>query len=170
MKIPSRNVHKFVREIADQCLVSQQERINRGMFYKNYAMMGAENPNGVAMYNKTYAYLDDLESLLYSPVSLRFHIGDPDYPNVLQEAKGRSAATKLRNLSRASDTDTMISEAVFWALAKGKTFIKQRWSRGSYQPTLVQPELMGVLYENHGKLDENMEAFVHSTLISPYQF
>ncbi len=170
MKIPSRNLERFVREVAADCLTSQSDRINRGAYYKNYALTGSEQAEVPALYNKTYAYLDDLESLLYSPVSLRFHIGDPDLPNILEQAKGRAAAQRLRTLARRSDTDTTISEAVFWSLVKGKTLIKQNWKRGGFSPKLIQPENMGVMHENHTKLDEDMEAFVHSMLITPYQF
>jgi len=170
MQIPTRRIESFVRETVGQCLASQTERINRGNLYKNYAMFGAENPSAAAIFNKTFAYLDDLESLLYSPVSLRFHIGDPEMPNVLEESKGRAAASKLRVLARRSDTDTMISEAVFWSLVKGKTFMKQMWQGGGFYPALIQPESMGVMHENHTALDQNMEAFVHSVWITPYQF
>ena len=170
MQIPTRRVENFVRELVEQCLVSQMERINRGELYKNYAMFGAENPTAAAIFNKTFAYLDDLESLLYSPVSLRFHIGDPEMPNIVGEAKGRAAASKLRVLTRRSDTDTMVSEAVFWSLVRGKTFIKQMWSGGTFYPTLVMPKSMGVMHENHPALDQNMEAFVYSVWITPYQF
>ncbi len=150
--------------------MSQTERVNRGLAFMNYAMFGADNPTNAALYNKTYAYLDDLQSLLYSPVSLRFHIGDDEYPNILNQAKGRAAAAHLRKYARASDTDTMISEAVLWGLIKGKTVLKQTFKRGTFAPTLIQPEGFGVLRENHCKLDEDMEAFTHSMLITPYQF
>lgn len=170
MRIPPTDRKKFVREVANECLVSQQDRIQKGAFFQNYAQFGSDNSQSAAFYNKTFAYIDDLESLLYSPISLRFHIGDPDLPNVLQEAKGRAAATKLRNLARQSETDTMISAGVYWSLVKGKSFIKQGFKRAKFSPKLVQPEAMGVLYENHDRLDEDMEAFVHTTLITPYQF
>lgn len=161
---------KFVRDRVEECLISQTERINRDIMFTNYAMSGSENPSDAALFNKTYAYLDDLESLLYSPISLRFHISDPDLPNVLAEAKGRAAAAKLRAFARQSDTDTMISEAVFWALVKGKTLIKQMWHRDNFLPVLVQPGNFGVFSENRTKLDSDMECFVHSQLITPYQF
>lgn len=170
MRIPATKREQWVRELADECLVSQRDRIQMGAAFQSYAQLGAEDSRSAAFYNKTYAYLDDLESLLYSPISLRFNISDPDLPNMLEAAKGRSAATKLKNLARQSDTDTMISAATAWSLIKGKSFIKQNWKRRQYAPTLVQPEAMGVLYENQGKLNEDMEAFVHRTLITPYQF
>ena len=170
MRIPGQGRERFVREIANMCLASQRQRIERGMLYRNYAMYGAEQPAQAALYNKTFIYLDDLASLLFSPVSLRFHIGNPDYPNVVEEAKGRSASAKLRQLSRQSKTDTVISESTLWSLIKGKTFIKQMWERGGFSPMLIQPEAMGVLNESHDQLDINMEAFTHSYLITPYQF
>lgn len=170
MQIPRHKLPAFVRDVVNDCLVSQTDRVNRGAYYRNYALSGSDQPSTPALYNKTYAYLDDLESLLYSPISLRFHIGDPDLPNILEQAKGRAAANKLRNLARRSNTDTTISEAVFWSLVKGKTIIKQSWKRHGFHPTLIQPENMGVMHENHTRLDEDMEAFVHSSLITPFQF
>ena len=172
MRIPTGKsaLLRFVREVTNECLISQTERINRGAMFTGYALTGSENPSDAAMFNKTYAYLDDLESLLYSPVSLRFNINDPDVPNVIAEAKGRSAAAKLRMFARRSNTDTMISEAVWWSLVKGKSLIKQTWKGDEFSPELVQPESFGVFKENHDRLDEDMEAFCHSMLITPYQF
>jgi hypothetical protein len=169
MRIPKRGLEKFVREVANECLISQVDRINRGAYFKNYALFGSDQPDTPAMYNKTYAYLDDLQSLLYSPVGLRFQVGDPALPNLLQRAKGQAAAQRLRTLARRSETDTRISDAAFWSLVKGKTFIKQEWRGGGFSPRLIQPEAMGVMHENHDKLDNNMEAFVHTMLITPYQ-
>lgn len=170
LRIPNSKIERFVRELVEQCLSSQQDRINRGMAYKNYYLLGADGTNAPALYNKTYAYIDDLGSLLYSPVSLKYHIGVPDLPNALSQAKGRAASTHLHTRVRKSDTDTLIEEAVTWSLVKGKSFVKQKWGRGEFSPDLIQPEMMGVLHENRTKLDEDMEAFVHSTYITPYQF
>jgi hypothetical protein len=166
MRIPGRGKEKFVREIVDQCTVSQNERVQRGAYFKNYFMYGSPSPQSAAIFNKTFSYLDDLESLLYSPVSLRFHIGDPDVPNLLSRAKGQAAAAKLRQICRSTDTDTLISAAVCWSLVKGRTFAKETPSGDRLKSVLVQPEAMGVLHETHGELDEDMEAFTHSMFIS----
>jgi hypothetical protein len=170
MIIPSRHLERFVREVTDQCFVSLTERSNRGVMFQNYADCGAQDPADAAIFNKTFSYLDDLESLLYSPLSLRFHIGDPEIPNVVDEAKGKAASARLRGMARKTDTDTMISAAVKSSLVKGKSFIKQMFKRGEFAPELVSPESMGVFRESHDKLDEDMEAFAHRTLITPYQF
>jgi hypothetical protein len=165
-----KRINRFVRALVEQCNVSRVNRINKNALLTNYALMGGEDSQRAAMYNKTYSYLDDLQSLLYSPVSLRFHIGDEDDPSILQQAKGRVAARKLRNFSRRSEADTRISEAVWWSLVKGKSFIKSTFKRNQFHSALVQPENFGVRHENHGELDEDMEAFCHTQLISWEQF
>ena len=170
MKIPKRNLEKFVKELVDQCTVSQRTRIQRGQTYQNFALYGAEQPQGAAIFNKSWTYLGDLRSLMYSPATLRFNISDPDNPNVINMAKGRAASARLRTLYRRSETDTGLSQGTFWGLVKGKSFIKQDWKRGNLSPTIVQPESMGVLNEGYDKLDEDMEAFTFSSLLTPYQF
>jgi len=170
MIIPTTNLESFARDLRDQCNVSRVDRINQNAMMTNYALCGGEDSQRTALYNKTYAYLDDLASLLYSPVSLRFHIGDPDVPNILMNAKGRAAASKLRSIARKSDTDTRISEATWWGLVKGKALLKSAYKRDAFHSSLVQPENFGVRHENHNALDEDMEAFCHNMFISMEQF
>jgi hypothetical protein len=81
-----------------------------------------------------------------------------------------TAEIELRRVERRSDTDTLISDAIWWSLVKGKTHVKSAHKREMLHTSLVQPEMFGVRHENHGKLDEDMEAFVHSMLITPYQY
>lgn len=121
MIIPSRKLEDFVGQRIDECLASQSNRVNQYAMMTNYALTGSDNPQSAALFNKTYAYLDDLQSLLYSPVSLRYHIGNPELPSVLEEAKGRAAATRLRNAARKADADTRISEAIWWSLRQGQS-------------------------------------------------
>jgi hypothetical protein len=149
---------------------SRQARMNRGVFYQNYVDTGSADPASPAMYNKLWVSLDDLESLLFSPVSLRFHIGDPDYPSVINEAKGRAAAAHIRNQYRRCDADSMLSQAVNIGLVRGKGLIKQSFATSRMATWLVQPEDFGVLRENYDKLDENMGAFNHTMLITRDQF
>ena len=122
------------------------------------------------MFNKTHAALDDLESLLFSPVSLRFAITDPDLPNIVNESKGRVAASRIRKYCRQTDADNLISQAVGISLRKGLGLIKTNVVNKEFSNQLVQPENFGVLHENHCKLDADMEAFAHRMLITPAQF
>ena len=81
---------------------------------------------------------------------------NPETVEQEEKAKGRAASNKLRQMARKSDTDTMIGSAVGWSLVRGKTFIKQAFKGGMFDPKLVMPETMGVLHENYERLDENM--------------
>ena len=170
MRIPRRHLDKFVREITDQCMSSRTSRTQRGMLFETYYSAGSSDPASPAMYNKTFASIDDLESLLYSPVALKFHLGDADLPNVVNEAKGRAAAAKIRQFCRQSDADSIISQAVNAGLVRGMGLVKMLYKRGEFHASLVPPEDFGVLRENHGKLDPDMEAFTHSMMITPHQF
>jgi hypothetical protein len=170
MRVPRTHLERFVSELTSECLISRDTRINRYIAYKNTYLLGSENPDQAAIFNKTYTYIDDLESLLYSPVSLRFHVGQYETPNVIDLGKFRVASNRMHQQIRQSNLDTMISEAVEWSLVKGKAFVKTLWGANGLSPHLVQPENFGVLQENRTKLDKDMEAFVHTTYITPYQF
>ena len=170
MLIPSRDIEGFARNIADVCMSSRQARQNRGAFYESYATAGSADASAPAMFNKTYAALDDLESLLFSPVSLRFAISDSEIPNVVNEAKGRAAASRIRNICRQIDADSLISQAVGISLRKGIGIVKAGAVNREFKCELVQPENFGVLHENHTRLDPDMEAFTHRMLINPTQF
>lgn len=170
MRLPRKYLAKFVREIADQCMSSRTFRTSRGAFYQNYVDLGSSDLQNPAMFNKLFASIDDLESLLFSPVSLRFHIADPDIPNIVNEAKGRAAASKIRQSCRQSDGDSMISQAVNSGLIKGIGIIKQLYKDNKFENHLIPPEDFGVYRENHTRLDENMEAFCQCMLITPTQF
>lgn len=170
MRIPTSRLEQFVSTLTKECLVSRESRLQRYAAYRNMFLLGSENADTAAVFNKTFAYIDDLESLLYSPVSLRFHIGEYDTPTPLEIAKFRVASSHLHSQVRSSHLDTLISEAVQWSLVKGKAFIKILWGANGLAPHLVQPENIGVLQENRMKLDRDMEAFVHTTYITPYQF
>ena len=169
MKIPTDKTGPFVREIINHCFSSRHDRINRGNFFQSFYEAGSNDPSNPALYNKTYALLDDEESLLFSPVSLRFQLSDPDVPNMLNKQKGRAAATRIRNAFRRVDLDTMISAAVQIAQVKGKSFIRLLWKNGGLSPTVVSPENLGVLREDHPTLDRDMEAFAYKTTITTWQ-
>ena len=170
MHIPSRDIESFARNLANICMSSRQARQNRGAFFEAYATAGSADAAAPAMFNKTYASLDDLESLLFSPVSLRFAITDPDIPNIVNEAKGRVAASRIRKICRQTDSDNMISQAVGIALRKGMGILKSTIANKEFSTQLVQPENFGVLHENYVRLDPDMEAFTHRMLITPAQF
>ena len=100
MLIPGSDLGDFVRDITNQCFDSRTDRINRGAFFENYFESGSENTTDPALFNKTYASIDDIESLLYSPIGLRFKLSDAEVPNLLNRQKGRTVAAKVRHACR----------------------------------------------------------------------
>ena len=159
----------FVREITNQCFSSRQGRINRNTFFQNFYESGSDDPSDPAMFNKIFAGIDDLESLLYSPLALRFTMSDPDIPNLLNKLKHRVASNHIRTACRRAEIDTMISAAVQKAIIKGKSFIKVLQKGKKLEATLINPEDMGVLRENYTTLDQNMEAFSHRTMTTIWE-
>lgn len=172
MLIPRSGLAEFVRDITDQCFESRTDRINRGAFFQTYFESGSDKADNPALYNKTYASVDDIESLLYSPTGLRLKIADWEVPNILNRQKGRVAGASIRNAMRRAELDSMLSAAVRVALVKGKGFVKLgiRGAERTLHGTLVQPEDMGVLRENHITLDQDMEAFSQRSMITIWQF
>lgn len=168
MKIPNRGLAGFAKELIDQCTMSRTKRIERGQMFRNLFLSGDEQGNA-ATYPKTYAYIDNLSSYLYSPVELRFIIEHYGQASPTERAKARAAASDMHRRFRQCALDTETEEAVTWSLVKGKTFIKLLWTADGFEPMLIQPEFMGVLDESRGTLDKQ-EAFVHTVYISRGQF
>ena len=168
MRIPTTRVSEWCAELIGKCSSSRTERINRGAMYRNMYLTGSETGEP-AIYPKTFAYIDNLSSYLYSPVELRFGIEKYGSSTAADRAKASAAAAELHRYLRQSNVDTMIEEAVIWSLVKGKCFVKMLWSEEGFEPYVVQPECMGVLREDLPTLDEQ-EAFYHSIYLTPDRF
>ncbi len=150
------------------CSASLQERINRGIAFRNLYLTG-DMDGDAQIYNKCFAHIESLASNLYSPVELRFNIGYYGFSSPLFKAMAYAATNELHSQVRSSNSDIKISEAVTWSLVKGKTFIKLLWGKGGFEPYLIQPEMMGMLREDIPELDKQ-EAFYQSTYYTPDAF
>lgn len=166
MRVPSKDVGNFAQNIYEQCTTSRSQRVERGQIYKNIYLTGDESGTDPATFNKTFAFIDNLSSYLYSPVELRFILDQYGTVTNLERAKMKAGSSELHKYIRRGDIDTLIESAVTWALVKGKTFIKTRWTANGLEGDMIQPELMGVLQENFGSLDKQ-EAFSHTTFLTP---
>lgn len=166
MRVPSKDVGKFAEEIYNQCMVSRPQRAERGQTYKNIYLTGDESGTDPAIYNNTFTFIDNLSSYLYSPVELRFMIDQYGITTNLERAKMKAASSELHKFIRRGNIDTLIESATTWALIKGKTLIKLRWTENGFEADLIQPELFGVLQENFNTLDKQ-EAFCHTTFLTP---
>lgn len=166
MRIPTnKKIGMFAQEILDECTESRTNRIMRGNAFRALYLTG-DDTGDVAPYNEIFAFIDNLSSFLYSPVELRFIIDSYGPSNVLDRAKMRAASSEFHKNFRRSNTDALLGQAVEWGLVKGKTFIKSAWTSEGFKDVIVQPEMMGVLEENLGSLDDQ-DAFCHTTYITP---
>lgn len=168
MKIPKRSVGSFAKYIVDLCSASREERLQRGSVYRNLYLTGDE-AGEPATFPKTFAYIDNLSSYLYSPVELRFAIEHYGGADLLLRAQMQAANAELNKHIRRGNVDTKLESAVNWSLVKGKSFIKLLWTKDGFQPTVIQPEMMGVLREDLDSLSDQ-DAFFHTTYLTPDRF
>jgi len=164
--VPSnlREIGDFATDLVNRCSVSMRQRIERGIVYRNIFLSG-DSEGTPQIYKKTYAYIDDLASMLYSPVELKLNVAPHGRAGPIDRAMGHAAAAQLNAELRQTEVDELCEEAVLWSLVKGKTFIKLGWSKAGLEPDLVMPEQFGVLEEGKPKLSQQ-KAFFHRTWIT----
>ncbi len=168
MIIPSKRLGDWAQGIVHDCSVSLQERIDRGIAFRNLYLTG-DMDGDAQIYNKCFAHIESLASNLYSPVELRFNISYYGFSSPVFKAMAYAATNELHSQIRSSNCDIKISEAVTWSLVKGKTFVKLLWGADGFEPYLIQPEMMGMLREDIPELSKQ-EAFYQSTYYTPDAF
>lgn len=166
MYVPNnlKEIGDFATDLISRCSVSMRARMERNTAYRNIFLTG--DPQGTPQtYMKTYAYIDDLASILYSPIELKLTIAPHGQSGPIQRALGHAAAYGLNSELRRGDIDTAIEDAVLWSLVKGKTFIQLLWTKNGLEPHLIMPEQFGVLEEGKPTL-ASQKAFFHRTWIT----
>ena len=158
MKVPKRKIADFALEVIARCSASRVERIQRGSLQRAIFLTG--DPNGNAQtYPKTFGYIDNLASWLYSPVDLSWGIQGYGDIGPTEHAMGQAAVALLHEYMTGGEVDSEVEEAVLWSLVKGKTFIKLLWTESGFESSLIQPEVMGVEREDLGTLDHQQAFF-----------
>ena len=168
MIIPRRHLSRWCAELIAQCNPDLEERIQRGAMYRNLYLTGDENGNPQT-YPKTFAYIDNLASFLFSPLDLRYQFRFHAGGTLTDRAIGRTAAAELFDLMSSAGVYSTISDCVEWSLIKGKTLLKLNWDQSGFAPYMIQPEFFGVLRPDIADLSRQ-EAFVHSTYYTPTEF
>lgn len=169
MKLPKRNIEDFAQELIDDCNVSRSQRISNNQLWKSLYFNGsANNESDAAIYNKTYAYIDEQHSMLYSPSDVKFNIVFDHTSGAEYISRAKTASSFLNRRFADGDCDTAAGTAILWGLIKGCAFVKQLWGPDGLDPYVIQPEYIGVLNETINGLDRQ-EAFVHTTFLSPAQ-
>jgi len=166
MFVPTKltEIGDFATELIGRCAVSMQSRLERGAMYQNVFLTGSAD-GAPQIYKKTYAYIDDLASMIYSPIELKLNVAPHGRAGPIERALGHAAAAELNLEFRRSDCDSMIEDAVLWALIKGKTFIELHSTKSGLEPRLIMPEQFGVLEEGRPTL-ASQKAFFHRTWIT----
>jgi hypothetical protein len=164
--IPKRKIGGWINEIVETCMPDIEERIQRGALYRNLFLTGDENGNP-ATYNKTFEYMDNLASFLFSPEQLHYfcRIGS----NATDRAKGRVVAGEIGTRLMDAGVYTCAEDCTLWSLIKGKALLKLLWEHDNFAPYLVQPEFFGVLRADVADLSRQ-EAFVHTYYYTPIEF
>lgn len=168
MIIPSSKVGPWAKELIDACTVSQMDRIERGIRYRNMFLTGSFDGKR-AIYNLTYKHIDKLSSWLLSPTELRFALEAEGHPSAADIAMARRASIALNSKIRRGKVATCAAQANVWALVKGCAHVKLVWGGKRLEPYVIQPESMGVLREDINELDRQ-DAFTHSTWLTPDRF
>jgi len=168
MILPNRNIGGWAHEIIEECTASRDKRLQKGIQYRNLYLTG-DSSGDPQIYPRTYSYIDNLSSFLYSPVELRFSLQEYGLSNAVTKAKNRAGASEFHKQFRRAGVDEEIEDVVSWSLVKGKAFIKLLWNEDGFDPYVIQPEMMGVLREDVESLDRQ-EAFVHTTYLTRTAF
>lgn len=167
MKLPSRHIGPWVKEIIEECMVSRETRRTAGRFWNAMYYNGSMGQQ--AKDNLCYSHVDKLSSYLFSPADVRF-----DCTFEVDETPRWFGAADItsRHLTREfrrTRCGLTFAQAVDMALIKGCSIIKLTWGAKGYHPHLIKPEMFGVMREDIEDLDEQ-DAFVFSYYLTPAQF
>lgn len=169
MYIPrTRKITQWASEIVAQCHSDLEERIQRGALYRNLYLTGDENGQP-ATYPKTYEYIDNLASFLFSPVTLKFALRFHNGGTLSDRKMGRTISSDMDDRLSEAGVYSAIEDCTEWSLVKGKTILKLNWEGGNFAPYMIQPEFFGVLRPDLADLSAQ-PAFVHSTYYTPDEF
>jgi len=167
MKLPSRHIGPWTREIIDECMVSRETRRSQYNYYHNLYYSGSDGQ--VAKDNMCYAHVDKLSSYLFSPADVRFDVSfDVDETPRWHGAADLTSRYLTREFRRTG-CGLLFAQAVDMALVKGASLIKLTWGARGWQPYLVKPEMFGVMREDLNDLDEQ-DAFNFCYYVTPAQF
>lgn len=165
---------RLCTDMISQCFASRQDRIELYNTRRSYYLYGT--PGGdLAYYNRCYSHLDALCAFLYSAETCKFYVGpdreiDPKFEEAVI-AQSEVMSSKLNRTYHDTATDTMVADAILWALVYDTMLIKQRWNRqrGTTDSFLVEPHNFGVANESITELDRQ-PYFTHRYLMSVQEF
>jgi hypothetical protein len=168
MKLPSRHIGPWAKEIISECSVSREERRLRSAFYQTLHMFGTTN-GGRAKDNLCFNHVDKLSSYLFSPSDVRFDVSfEAD-----EAPRWRGAADMTgRHLTREFRRNRCalsFAQGVDIALVDGCALGKLTWDANGWKTHIIRPHMFGVMREDLPSLDDQ-DAFVYFYYLTPSQF
>jgi hypothetical protein len=160
LRIPDEDLGLWVKELADECMASSEER---GMIYTRAAQYYYQGTwdQKAAIYNKTKPFIDKLAGFLMQPTDVRFAmVYDTSQDDSVLE-RAQLVSEKLSADYRNTDSDVTFAETVVWSLINGCAILKHIPTDDyGFSVGQVHPQNFGVLAETTMSLDEQ-EAFCH---------
>jgi len=168
MKIPKaadKRLELF-RDLAEVCLVSRDDRIERYAMFRNYFLYGMSGGEEQTAWNNCFPSIDLLTSFLYAADTTKFSVNLGVSAKREEMKRSAPAAKRILELWKQSNADTIFEQALTWSLVYDSTLVKFI-RRGKYaEPFFVDPGCFGVMREDVPMLDRQ-EAFIHVYYISP---
>ena len=138
MFIPRQKIGPWAAELIRACTPDIEERIQRGALYRNLYLTGDENGNP-ATYPKTFAHVETLAAMLFSPLELHYSIKFNGGGNLTQRAMGRVASSELHEMLSEAGVYEKAKGATKWGLVKGTATVKLNWEDDGFAPYLSSP-------------------------------
>jgi len=167
MKLPSRNIGPWAKELIKQCQVSRETRKNLYKFC--WAMYYNGSDDGPARDNMCYSHVDKLSSYLFSPADVQFDVSFESDESVTWRGAADIASRYITREFRRNRCGLVFAQAVDVALVCGASLIKLYWDHNGYKSFVIKPERFGVLREDIEDLAEQ-DAFCYSYFVTPSQF
>ena len=168
MKIPKRDLEGWAKDLIDECCFDRDKRVGRYRHWRNIFYTGSDN-DMPSKHNRCFSHVDKLSSYLFSPAEVHFNIEFDDDTEAAWGAMAERGSAYLNRQFSRRGCDVAFSRANLWSLVKGATIVKLTWSRGGFEPWVIQPEFFGVLRPDIEELDRQ-DAFVHTFFMTPTQF
>lgn len=168
MKIPKSRLAEWAGELIDECMISRESRLAAYRRWRDIYYTGSDDDKP-SKHNRCFSHVDKLSSYLFSPSDVHFNVEFDEATQPKWSGMSEVASNYLNRQFSRRACDVAFSQGNEWSLIKGCTLMKLVWSRGGFEPWVIQPEFFGVLREDIEDLDRQ-DAFVHTFYMTPTQF
>jgi hypothetical protein len=167
MKLPSRHIGPWTKEIITECSVSREKRRSQYRVWRSVYYNGSDGAR--ARENLCFSHIDKLSSYLFSPSDVRFDVSFEVDETPRWHGAADLVSRHMTREFRRTRSGLLFAQGVDGALVDGCCLLKLTWGARGWHPHLIKPEMFGVMREDKEDLDEQ-DAFVVSYYLTPAQF